>query len=304
MNAKRTIVAVGMFLGVGTLAPVAVSANFPGEFKAAMELYTARQFHTAQDAFGQLAGQAPSPRSKAVCQAYAARSLSGEGQYEPALELARQIESKPRSIDCQMEIMLAHGKTRELVEAFRDVDIAAWPDDCIHQGFYRRGTAYRLLGNAQAASGDLEQAVANSVTADQFQVIALDELGGVYQTLNDDAKALDTYRRAQAFPRFRGFYAFISATMGIVNIRLRQGQPDEALAELRQLDLEHATGYWRFMMLQAYGDIALAQGRADEAHRYFQTAITVPRTPQSVVDRLKKRMAVPPSTTTGRKGPP
>lgn len=291
MNVRYGIVMLGMLVAVGPFCGVTAMADFPGDFKSAMGLHATRHNQEAQDAFARLAAAAPTCRSKATCQAYAALSLSRQNQYEPAIELARQIEFRPASIECQMQIMLEHRRWKTLVEAFQGEDIAAWPDYCIHKGFHHRGTAYRLTGNAQAAAKDLRGAVENSVTADQFQVIAWDELGGVYQTLKDEEKAIEAYRKVQEFPAYRGFYPYADATLGIVGVLLRQGKPNDALVDLRKLDLDRSSGNWRFLILQAYGDVSLAQGKEKEALEFYGQAVNVKDAARGYVDRLKKTIS-------------
>ena len=157
-----------MIGGIAACLAVTALADLPGDFEAALALYHKKEYQPAHDAFLKVADIAPTRKSKAQSLAYAASSLSRLKQYEQALELAKKIEDQPISINCQMDIMLEHRKLKELIEAFRDEAISAWPDHIIHRGFYNRGTAYRLAGrNGQAAARDLEKAVEHSDTTAQ-----------------------------------------------------------------------------------------------------------------------------------------
>lgn len=75
-------------------------------------------------------------------------------QFDEAKGLAKQIESEPVSVICQMRILKAQGSSKELVEQFRDYDFSGWGDD-------RKGEAYLLRGNAAYfGRGDSEELAA------------------------------------------------------------------------------------------------------------------------------------------------
>jgi tetratricopeptide (TPR) repeat protein len=283
----KTAIIVGV---LGCLSTT-LQASFSDDFGAALALYNKKEYPQTQEAFVKLAETAPTPKSKAECLGYAALSLGRQKQYDKAMELAQTIAVKPISIACRMEIMLGDGKYKELIEAFKDEDIGAWPDYCIHKGFYHRGTAYRLSGQPAAAAKDLEKAIENSVTADWFQVMALDELGGVYLALKEDQKAIDAYRKVLSFPAYKGVYTYLDAVLSLTGILTRQGKFDEALTELHKLDPAQLSGNWKFLTLKAYGDIALAQGKKDEAVVRYKEALNVTGVSQSYVDGLTKKIA-------------
>ena len=166
-----TMLSRTVIIGIWTCLSVTALADLPDDFMAALALYNSKKYAQAHEAFLKVAEIAPTPKSKAQSLAYAASSLSRQDQYEQATGLAKSIAVRPISINCRMEIMLAHQKFGELVEAFKDEDISAWPDYIIHRGFYNRGTAYaRTRGNTQAATNDLEKAVETSDTTGFFQV--------------------------------------------------------------------------------------------------------------------------------------
>ena len=75
-------------------------------FERAEALYAEKEYQEAHEAFLKLSEAAPTPKSKAQCQAWAALSLNRQDQYEQAIELAKKIEIKPVSVHCQMEIMV------------------------------------------------------------------------------------------------------------------------------------------------------------------------------------------------------
>ena len=83
MNIK----AFSAIIGIGFFPALTIAADFPGDFKSALELYNKKEYAQAQEAFLKLAEAAPTPKSKSECLAYAASSLGRQGQYDRALEL-------------------------------------------------------------------------------------------------------------------------------------------------------------------------------------------------------------------------
>jgi len=69
---------------------------------------------------------------------------------------------------------------------------------------------------------------------------------------------------------------------------VRQGQHDEALATLEQVnDVSVAT----MRILEAYGDVYLAQGKESEALGKYNEAANVTDLPQVYRDELNKQIA-------------
>ncbi|MFA7159817.1 MAG: tetratricopeptide repeat protein [Kiritimatiellia bacterium] len=266
------------------------SADFPSDFKAAKDQYSQKEYQKANESFLKLAEAAPTPKSKAQCQAWAALSLARHGQYEQAIELAKKIELKPVSVHCRMEIMLENKKFKELVEAFKDEDINAWPDYLIHHGFFKRGSAYRATNDNVSAAKDLEKAVETGLTSDRFLAIAWNDLGGIYLALKEDDKALNAFRQVLVLFHDKNNYLYYSSVLSATGILTRQAKYDEALAELKNLDLSKPSGTYGFQALKAFGDICLAQGKKDEAVAKYKEALAVTNAPKSYLDDLAKKL--------------
>ena len=265
-------------------------ADLPGDFGAALGLYHKKEYRQAHEALLKVADIAPTRKSKAQSLAYAALSLSRLKRYEQALELARKIEDQPVSVNCQMEVMLEHRKFKELIEAFKDENLSAWPDHIIHRGFYNRGTAYRRAGrNGQAAARDLEKAVEHSDTTGHFQERALNELGALYQALKDDAKALAAHRRVLAAGS-KGLYTHYGSGISAAGILLAQGKYGEALTELQKLDPLPPSGTWRFRTLEMRGDAYAGQGKKNEAIAKYREATQMKGMSQRYLDRVSSKL--------------
>ena len=288
MNIK----AFSAIIGIGFFPALTIAADFPGDFKSALELYNKKEYAQAQEAFLKLAEAAPTPKSKSECLAYAASSLGRQGQYDRALELAKKIELKPVSINCQMEIMLENKKYKELVAAFGNEDISSWPDWIIHRGFYNRGTAERLAGNLEAAAADLEKAVENSDTAGQFQVQAAHELAGVCRALKNDVKELAAHRVVLSQKPGR-IYIYYPSCLAAAGILLRQGKHDAALAELKLFDplpSDGPTAPYKARALELAGDINAARGMKDEAFAKYREALKIKGISQKDTEQLNKKI--------------
>lgn len=287
MLRKAIIVGIGTLLGVNN-----IYADFATDFQSAVKLYNEQKDVEAQEAFVKLAGVAPTPKAKAESMSYAASSLSRQKKYDEALALAKKIQVGPISVNCQMGLMLEDGKCKELLAAFKDEDIGAWPDYCIHQGYYRRGMAYLSVGDAQDAAKDLELAAANAVGTEDimFQARTYKGLGAAYQALKEDQKALDAYRKVSSFTRLNSTWTYIDSVIASARILSSQGKHDDALSELQKLAIGKDDSYDRFVILQTRGDIREAQGKLEEALRDYNEAVGFKKVPQACIDALNKKI--------------
>ena len=206
-----------------------------------------------------------------------------------AIGSLRLAPRSAKTINCQMEVMLEHKKSEQLIEAFRNEDIHTWPDSIIHRGFYNRGTAYRrLAGHTQAAASDIEKSVQTSATTSAYsQLCKLHELGGLYEALKDDKQALGAYGRALCFREHSRNYPFVRSLMSALKILTRQGNYDEAFEALRRAGLEASN---RFQYLQYSAEIYAAQGKRDEALARYREAVRLEGIPQRAIDQVKAKM--------------
>lgn len=279
-----------MLIGVGTCLSFRLFADYATDYKAALDLYGKGKNQEAQEAFVKLADSAPAPDSKAECLSYAAYGLGKMKKYDEALALAKKIEVKPISINCQMGIMLDNLKFKELVEAFKDEDINSWPEDSRGLGFFRRGSAYSRLKDYEAAVKDIEKSVECKIDGRSKAAFQI-ELGNNYVLLKDDQKALDAFLKAQAASG-NGRSHFYTSTIARAGILSGQKKFDEALADLQKIDISKAIGYWKFESLKAFGEVYESQGKKDEAIAKYREAIGVKDgVSQGAIDALEKKVA-------------
>lgn len=286
---KKIIIA-----GVGTCLSFVVMADYASDYKAAMDLYSKGKSQEAQEAFVKLADTAPAPENKAECLGYAADSLGKLKKYDEAMALARKIEVKAISMNTQMGIMFDNGKFKELTEAFKDEDISVWPEDYRGLGFFRRGSAYSKLKDYESAVKDLGKSV-DCKLDDRAKAAFPIELGNNYLMLKDDQKALDAFLRAQTESNKGGSGRahFYISTIARVNILVRLGKYDDALADIQKIDMSKApAGYWKFQSLKTFGEVYEAQGKKEEAIAKYKEAIVVKEGVRPAdIDTLEKKIS-------------
>jgi len=271
-------------------------AGFAEDFQAARKLFDGKAPQAAHEAFAQLAEAAPNAHGKAASLSYAARALGRRQQYGQAIELAKTIDAAPMSAYTQMAIMAAGRKHGELVAAFREEDIAAWPDRINYRGFFLRGGAFSAEGDRQAAVKDFEQCVELAGSDAWVKLEALNNAAALHHVLGDDAKAMDVYRQAFAVydesPNRKGRWLYPKALLGAAQILTGQGKHDEARAILAKFSVKPEAdqrGPWDFLVLEAVGDIHAARGERDAALAKYREAVGID-THRSYVDRVEKKI--------------
>lgn len=288
----RRAMVLALVLGFGLHA----MADFADEFQKAKKLYSQKKYEAAAEAFRGLAASAPNAHGKAWSLSYAARALGLQKRYDESIELAKSIESKPMAAYTQMEVMNANRKHKKLIEAFKQEDIDSWPDAINYKGFLLRGMAYAAVKNAQLGVKDLERCVDLSGSDTWTRLEALNKAAPLHAELKDDAKAMQAYNRAFAIydaqPNRKGRWTFPQALLGAARLLMSQDRHVEARKVLDKFnDWPHGKrrGPWDFLVLEAQGDIALAENRSDEALKKYREAITID-THKSYVGRVKKKI--------------
>jgi tetratricopeptide (TPR) repeat protein len=277
--------------GIAMMLCASMMADFNEDLKGAQALLSQKKNAEAKEAFIKLSETAPDAVAKANCIAFAATALVGDKKYDEAMELAKTIEDKPISINCQMDIFKADGKLKESIEAFKGEDISVWPDNIKYKGFWNRGQAYYRLNNYEAAVKDLALAAENSVSDKRVQPYAYNLLGSAYMELKDDQKALDAHMLAISNSGGTAWYNNDSTTK-VAKILTKQGKYDEALKVL-QLNEKIPSDLWGFQKLEAFGDLYKAQGKEKEANEKYDAALAIPKIRADWVKRVNDKRGVP-----------
>jgi tetratricopeptide (TPR) repeat protein len=284
-------IAIIMAIVLGMAANV--MADFAEDFQAAKKLFKKKDYEAAHQTFVKLAASAPNGQGKAESLSYAAMALGRRKQYDQALELAKTIEAKPVAAYTQMAIMNTNPKQKELIAAFKDEDIGAWPDRINYKGFQLRGAAYIVTKDRQPAVKDFERCVELAGSDIYTKLEALNDVAGLYHVLKDDAKAMDSYQKAFAIydddPDRKGRGIYPTTLLAAARVLKDQKKYDEALAILAKLPPRHRRNVYGFLFLEAYGDICIEQGKKDEALAKYQDAVTI-KTHQVYIDRVNKKV--------------
>ena len=271
-------------------------ADFADDFQAAKKLLDGRDYPAAHQAFAKLAASAPNDHGRAWSLSCAAVALGRQQQCDRAIELAKTIGSRPMAAYTQMQIMDANRRHRDLIAAFKEEDIAAWPDQINYKGCFLRGAAYAAIRDCDAAIKDFEQCVGLSGSDTVVKLEALNRAAALWCAIEDDAKAMETFKKALAIhdeqPRWKGKWLYPQALLGATRILTGQGKYDEAKTMLAKFSVNPSRekrGSWDFLVIEAYGDIALAQGKRDEALAKYRDAVTI-ETHKSYIDRVNKKI--------------
>lgn len=252
---------------------VSLSADYVADRKAAVELAGSGKHEEALSAFTKMAEGDFTDFQKSDALEQAALCANRVKRYDQAMELAQQIPLEPVSKACQMKIMSSNRKWREVVDKFKDEDIDSWPDWVIGEASHTRGRAYYFAKEGVNAEKDLKRA-ADYLMEDNSKGLALNALGDTYQhLLKDDEKAIEAYRRCY---KTRNVYKKSHAAMAVASILRKQQKPDEALLELKKLDLDSiSNAYWRGAMLCAYGQALACAGKKTEAIARYREALAL-----------------------------
>jgi len=208
--------------------------------------------------------------------------------------LAQRIPLVPVQKTVRMQNLLEGGAAARLVAEFAAEDIAAWPFWQRGDGLLARGSAYAAVKSAQKAEADLAAAlpwISDARLRDQ----ALLKLGqNRAANLNDDAGALDAYRRIVDGAKSLGSATQFYALHGIAGIHSRRGQHAEALAALGRVDPAKLQGLWRDQFRLWNAEALQAAGRHDEARAACKALAADPSADPRLRKEAEKRLGAAP----------
>ena len=262
---------------IGIVSACAVSAwgDYLSDRKEARKLAGGGTNEAALSMFVGMAANTSSDAQKSDALEQAAMLAHTMKQDDKAMELARQIPLVPLSKTVQMRLMNEAHKLREIVDAFKDENIDAWPESIAAEAYHLRGKAYIQIKDGKAAAADLQKAI--GLTSAGYLLTALADT--CVLLLKDDELGLEAYRRALRFDRM---YSGCIAAAGAAEILARQGKFDEARVELEKINLDEIVHpSYRGRVLAAYGDILSKQGKKAEAIAKYREAAGLKDLPAS-----------------------
>ncbi|MBM4086080.1 MAG: hypothetical protein FJ272_14945 [Planctomycetes bacterium] len=261
-------------LAIVLLCAVSALADYIPDREAAVKLVGDGKHEEALAAFRKMAESAASDFQKSDALEQAALCAQRLKREDEAMDIARNIPLPPVSKTVQMRLMMAKRMWKEVVAQFKDEDIDHWPDYAASEAFHLRGKAHHSLNDPKSAAKDMEKALECAGSDGHFKAVVLGDLGSVCVSLQDDAKALAAYLKAQSCGD-KGFHAYLSAVIARANILRRQGKHEDALRELEKNDLAHLKGYWRCETLRAYASVLASQGKKADALARYTEALKV-----------------------------
>ncbi len=182
---------------IGIVSACAVSAwgDYLSDRKEAQKLAGGGTNEAALAMFVGMAANTSSDAQKSDALEQAAMLAHTMKQDDKAMELARQIPLAPLSKTVQMRLMNEAHKLREIVDAFKDENIDAWPESIAAEAYHLRGKAYIQIKDGKAAAADLQKAI--GLTSAGYLLTALADT--CVLLLKDDELGLEAYRRALQF---------------------------------------------------------------------------------------------------------
>jgi tetratricopeptide (TPR) repeat protein len=194
---------------------------------------------------------------------------------------ANLTEAKVEALLVRMRELCKGGSRVELIQEFKDVDIAAWPSAFKDKGvgtaktvdgLNLRGMGFWTLKDYERAEKDFKLALELSPTNGYLW----NSMGDVYKSMKDDQRALDAYTKA--FENVEKSYGWmpLSATLNAAAILISQTKYPEALKVMERYDdndMQKMAPVWGVKMLRTYGQIYTAMGREDDSAAKFKAAL-------------------------------
>jgi tetratricopeptide (TPR) repeat protein len=164
-----------------------------------------------------------------------------------------------------MENLLAQRKPKDLIEEFGNEDLSQWPFWKAGEAYFARGRAYLNAALGEKAEADLQAAL--ELTSDsRTRTSILLCIGRNRETLlKNDAAALDAYRRIVEQKKNTGSADYFRGIQGAAGILTRSGKFNDALAVLRQVEIDKLHGFWRASLFRTLADTLNAADRREEA---------------------------------------
>lgn len=279
---RETIAAMVIF-GIGFLG----MADFTEDFQEAAKTFGAGKDMEAYNLFVSLAKQAPKSGAKSDALRQAVLAAIKAKQFQKAEELVPLIPRESTRKLCAMDLLLAQGKSEELVALFQVEKIAdTWSDFHALDGLITRGKAYLILRRTAEALKDFQAAKAFAITPLR-QAQVLDRLAFAYVQAGDTDHALAAWRRLAAIPELRNYTICLEARLNVAKTLAGQGKFDEALKELEPLQSSGSRAdYWDQRKQKAMEEIHKAKTAAS-LEAVSKTPEEISKENQLQTDKLK-----------------
>ena len=239
--------------------------------RAADQLVRKRNWKDAEAAYRVMAsGEGVTDFQKSDALSKAARCARYLKKPERTAELAAQIPLASVARTVKMENLFEERKWAELVEEYGGEDLGQWPFWQQGAGAFVRGRAFNYLKEGKRADNDFQLAL--KYTPDpRVRSSILATMGSNREmNLQDDAGALEAYRKNFEHLKQIGGAEEFRSVQGAARILSRQEKHEEAIKTIHRIDLEKTKGYWRDSSLVVLGEILTTAGKKAEAKEAYQ----------------------------------
>lgn len=179
----------------------------------------------------------------------------------------------------QMRELQRERRWQEFVAQFGETRLTEWPADVNKhtvEALVMRAQARGVLKQGREAEADLLAALK---LAPQNEVVGIALADNYANVLNDDARALASYRQVlDKFGHQGGSWATAQARISVARLLTDQVRPDEALQVLEQADFSKLAPPWKIKTLRAFAHAYAAQGNEAAALAKFREALELEQT--------------------------
>jgi tetratricopeptide (TPR) repeat protein len=251
-------------------------AGYLEDVRAASALMRERKYAEALAAFTTLAEGKITAFQKSAALEQAAACARALKDFDRAAALADLIPVPAVAMTVRMNNLLTQRKAAELVAQHGTEDIAAWPFWKRGDGYFARGRAFAETGAGKEADADLTHALEFTGDVRTRPDIWLALGRNRELTLKDDARALAAYREIIALTGQKSTATHFNGVQSAALLLRRSGKFDDAIATLREIEIDKLAGTWRSSMLLALGETFQAADRKDEALAAYKSVLADP----------------------------
>ena len=261
-------------------------AGYVQDREAAVELRDGGKYEKALSMFMKMAEAAEYEKQQIDALEQAAMCAVKLNRDARVKEIAEQIPSE----DVRRYVLMRHKLSKRdwqgVLAEFKDDRVSEWPDRIAGEAFYDRGRAAHFADANERAVSDFKRALEYPLPHTDVGHV-YNALGGAYRQLGQDDKAIRMFRKTV---KESGWYRACQASIQIARILSARGKHEQALAEMRQYKLGDFHPHYRVMILQARGDVLVAQGKKEAAVARYRQALAVDAIRDHMEQRIEKSL--------------
>lgn len=267
-------------------------SDFLTEWTAADKLMRRQQYDLALAAFVALSeyGSA-TDYQKSLALAQAANCARRVKNAEQATDLVESIPVEAMAMMGHLQNLVGERQWTALIEQFGTEDLLTWPFTQIGSAALARGQAYYALKSGTKADADFQLALKfTSDTRTRLSILRVMAQNREL-VLQDDAIALEAYRRIVDSKTNTGSAEYFTGLQGMARLLSRGGDHQGALETFDRVDIDKLAGSWRAAMRFSHGKTLEAADRKVEAMQSYREVLTDEKASQAHRRRAKEALA-------------